>query len=140
MNRLSVPAQLDALSLIREYVTTAAQQAGLDKTLTYRLKLAVDEIATNIITHGYKEAGSRGVIDVMYEIDAAYLTIWLEDSGATYDASKYQTHHQINLPLEDRVEGGLGVYIAMKIVDQFEYGQVGERNRHTFRMKRAGRN
>ncbi|HXV96967.1 MAG TPA: ATP-binding protein, partial [Anaerolineae bacterium] len=64
MEALTVPGTLDSLSVIGKYVLTAAATAGLDKKVSYRLRLAVDEIATNIITHGYDEANLEGVIKI----------------------------------------------------------------------------
>ena len=36
----------------------------IEAARTYQLQLAVDEIATNIILHGYKDAGDRAVISI----------------------------------------------------------------------------
>ena len=62
MNAVTFPGTLDALSSIRQYVKTAAEAAGLDHSAAYNLILAVDEIATNVIEHGYREAGLKGDI------------------------------------------------------------------------------
>jgi serine/threonine-protein kinase RsbW len=52
----SLPAVLDSLGEIRRYVKEAAERAGIDEARAYQLQLAVDEIATNIILYGYKDA------------------------------------------------------------------------------------
>ena len=54
MDVLTLPGNFDALSPIRDYVKAAANAAGLDHTATYNLLLAVDEIATNVVVHGYE--------------------------------------------------------------------------------------
>ena len=64
MEDLSVPGTLDSLAVIREYVKAAADEAGLDGRRAYRLQLAVDEIATNIVNHGYSEAGITGSVRI----------------------------------------------------------------------------
>ena len=64
MKPLVVPARLDSLQDIRKYVQTAAAEAGLDKKDAYRLALAVDEVTTNIVTHGYAEVGREGTVGV----------------------------------------------------------------------------
>ncbi len=46
-----MPGILDSLEPIRGYIKQAAAAANLEKKSTYRLILAVDEIATNIILH-----------------------------------------------------------------------------------------
>ena len=59
---LVVPGVLESLSPIREYVMSAANSVGLIKDKSYRLALAVDEIAPNVITHGYeRQIGGLGI-------------------------------------------------------------------------------
>ncbi|HEY9797793.1 MAG TPA: ATP-binding protein, partial [Leptolyngbyaceae cyanobacterium] len=61
MKNLTVAGTLDSLDAIAKYVMAVAAATGLDKKTSYNLRLAVDEIATNIIIHGYEEAGREGV-------------------------------------------------------------------------------
>ena len=61
MEPLILPGTLDSLSKIGAYVLEAASQAGLERKIAYRLRLAVDEIATNSIVHGYDRVGEEGV-------------------------------------------------------------------------------
>ncbi len=85
MEPLTVPGTLTSLSAIRDYVVAAAEAAGLDKRVSYRLALAVDEIATNIVVHGYDEAGLNGEVNVNALIDDASLTITLEDTAGAFN-------------------------------------------------------
>jgi anti-sigma regulatory factor (Ser/Thr protein kinase) len=135
--RLTVPGHLDSLKDIAAYVMKAAAEAGLDKKVAYRLRLAVDEIATNIITHGYDEAGLAGEIVMHSGIDDETLTIHLEDTGIVYEPQLDETPDDVNLPLEERKIGGLGVYLAARNVDQLFYERFGKRNRHSFVVRRS---
>src|SRR5512146_3125381 len=138
MEPLVVAGDLGSLGAIRDFVRAAATAAGLDKAATYRLSLAVDEIASNVVMHGYDEAGLKGEIRAWVEMDEHALKVHLEDSGATYDASKYQDPENLHRPLEKRTEGGLGVYLARQGVDGFSYSSEQGRNRHTFVMNLTG--
>lgn len=133
MKPVTVPATLDSLEDIAEYVMAAATSAHLGKRASYRLRLAVDEIATNIIVHGYKEAGLQGALELHAEIDEGVLTITIEDSGAAYDPRQAAVP-DTTMPLEQRPIGGLGVYLAIRSVDEFLYERVGERNRTILKM------
>ena len=103
---LTVPGTLDSLKAIAAHVMKAAAEAGLDKKVAYRLRLAVDEIATNIVTHGYDEAELEGEIVVKSNIEEKALTICLEDTGVAYDPQLNQTPDGLDLPLEERQIGG----------------------------------
>ena len=131
MKELTVPGVLSSLKDVRNYVAEAADQAGLDKKASYRLLLAIDELATNSIVHGYEEANLNGNLYLLATIDDKALTIFVEDTGNEYNPLDRETPDHLNNALEDRPIGGLGTYLALNGVDQFLYERVGDRNRNT---------
>lgn len=137
---LTLPGTLEALGPLRDYATKAAQAAGLDKKASYHLTLAVDEVATNVVLHGYEEMGKSGPIRAWTEMTDETLTYVLEDEGASYDPCGHELPKEEELakPLEERVAGGLGIYLAYQGVDKLDYESSGGRNRHRFVMKRPG--
>jgi anti-sigma regulatory factor (Ser/Thr protein kinase) len=138
MQPLTVPGTLDSLSAIADYVKSAAAAGGLDKKVAYKLRLAVDEIATNIIIHGYQEAGSQGLIDLQADINEQAVTLYIEDTGEGFDPfQKLSVEEElVHLPIEQRPLGRLGVYLAIQGVDKFLYERVGKRNRNIFVVNR----
>ncbi|MCA9969222.1 MAG: anti-sigma regulatory factor [Anaerolineales bacterium] len=138
MNPLTVPGKLDALQRIAAFVLSAARQAGLDDQTSYRLRLAVDEIATNIVTHGYREAHGAQTLTISAEMDEAHLTIYLEDHGPMYDPTTALDLERISKPPEKQTVGGLGIYLALLWgVDQFKYQRLHHTNRSLFRVQRG---
>jgi phosphoserine phosphatase RsbU/P len=139
MQPIIVPGRLDSLERIGKYIMLAAKNAGLEKARAYKLRLAVDEIATNIINYGYQRAGLEGVISVEAGLDEHALTITLDDTSGYYDPTlrppppaEYFTQ-----PLEERNIGGWGVYLAIQSVDQFHYHRLQDHNHNIFIMYRA---
>jgi serine/threonine-protein kinase RsbW len=135
---LRLPATLDALSPIRDFVEEAAVAAGLDRRARYRLRLAVDEIATNVIVHGYDEAGLSGDVLVTTHVEPDALRVVIEDDAAPFDPYSLTTPDDLDAPLEERGIGGLGVFLTIRGVDEFRYQRIGERNRNVFIMRRGG--
>ncbi len=133
MKALTVPATLESLGTIAEYVMAAAASAGLDRRASYRLRLAVDEITTNIIVYGHANAGLQGVLELRADMDDKTLMISIEDSGVAYDPRQAPVP-DTDLPLEQRPIGGLGIYLAIRSVDEFLYEHVGDRNRTILKM------
>jgi serine/threonine-protein kinase RsbW len=136
MEPITIPGTLESLGAIAQYVTTAAAAANLDKKATYKLRLAVDEIATNIIVHGYEAAERSGQLVCQADLDEQTLTISLEDTGVLYDSSEQLTPDSLDKPLSQRAIGGLGVYLAIQGVDKFIYQRVENRNRNIFVVNR----
>ncbi|WP_019507606.1 anti-sigma regulatory factor [Pleurocapsa sp. PCC 7319] len=128
MKSLTVDGTVDAFEAIANYVMLVASQARLDDKTAYKLRLAVDEIATNIIIHAYEGAGIEGKIVLNAQFDEQALTIFIEDTGAEYDPTQQAKPDDLDQPLENREIGGLGVYLALQSVDRFIYQRIGDRN------------
>ncbi len=124
----------ESLSTLRSFVGMAGEQAGLETQLIHRLRLAVDEIAANIIMYGYSEA--PGVVEATAAIDDLKLTITLEDTAPPYDPLERDLPDNLGDPLDTREIGGLGVFLALRNVDEFHYERAGSRNRNVFVMNR----
>lgn len=137
IEQLTVPDSLDSLKAIANYIMAVAGAAGLDKKASYKLRLAVDEIATNIIVYGYQEAGRAGVLHLQAEFTEQTLTICMEDTGTPYDSTQTDIPVDLDKPLEHRQIGGLGVYLAIRGVDKYIYERVGNRNRNIFIVNRS---
>lgn len=135
METLTVPGKLESLTTVTEYVLQAAANANLDYRATYRLRLAIDEIVTNIITHGYQQRHA-GMITMSAEIDEEYLTIYMEDTGPNYNPYDATLPESLWRSVEERQIGGLGIYLAMTGVDHFQYRRHQQCNRSMFRMLR----
>ncbi len=130
MESLTVTGSLESLSEVRAFVMAAAEAAGLEKKTAYRLSLAVDEIATNSVVHGYVEANREGQLSISAEISPLSLRITLEDSGLPFDPHQIPPPDTLDVPLEKRNIGGLGVYLALKSVDEYIYEYAADKNRH----------
>ena len=131
---LTFAATLEALGEIGRHIDEVSRAAGLSKQQAYNLRLAVDEVATNIVVHGYQKSGQSGDIVVRTETSDEAVTITLEDTSPAFDPTRraMPTDEDLAIPLEDRKIGGLGIFLAMKSVDQLRYQRRGDRNLNTF--------
>jgi len=114
----------------------ASAEAGLEKAAAYRLRLAIDEIATNVILYGYDSGRREGDIELRATLDDQSLTICVEDSAIAFDPRQKAPPIDLDAALEDRQMGGLGVFIAIEGVDRFDYEWVNNCNRNIFTMHR----
>jgi serine/threonine-protein kinase RsbW len=133
---LTVPGNIAEIPRITDYVARAAAQAGLTTRESYYLCLAVDEIATNVVTHGYQRSDTSGPLTIRATFSEDHLRIHLEDTGAPFDP-RTAPEPDIHQPPQDRQPGGLGIYLALRSVDQFSYARVDELNRSTFTIRKA---
>jgi len=119
------PGRFDSLASIGEFVTQAAEQAGLDAQAAYAVQTAVDEACTNIIEHSYGGEG-RGEIACTCRINDEGLTVILRDQGRPFDPDSIP-RPDLSTSLEDRQESGLGLFFMRYLMDEvrFEFTDSG---------------
>jgi len=122
---LTVPAQLDSLVLISEFVNSATHHAKMTERDAWHMQLAVDEAATNIVQHAYANRND-GFIALAWHIDNGELVFTLTDQGHPFDPTQVP-NPDIHSPFEDRQAGGLGIYLMNKLMDvvHFSFGAHG---------------
>lgn len=135
VNLVSVPGKLESLDTLAKFVLQAAEEAQLDNRASYRLRLAIDEIATNIILYGLRDI-EADTLTLSAEIDEQYLTIRLEDRGIGYNPYEALPPDNVRGPTQSEKIGGWGIYLAIWGVDEFHYERKKEGNCSTFRMQR----
>lgn len=120
------PAQLNQLEAISEFVTAAARQAHMGERDIFAVQMAVDEAATNIIVHGYQEReGATLSIACWKEADG--LVIEIRDRGRPFDPCDVP-EPDLHTPLEERREGGLGIFLMRRMMDRIEFSRQGDEN------------
>ncbi len=112
-------AQLDNLPLIRTFVKECCETTNLDSHTAYDLVLAVDEICTNIVTHGYKGL-EPGPITVRFRAGKNQVTIKISDKGHTFDPGN-APEPNLDRDWRKRPVGGLGLFLVNKIADEVSY-------------------
>lgn len=134
---VTLPGTLDALEAVARFVRTAAVAAGLDPQRSYRLRLAVDELVTNIVKHGYCAAGRSGTVRVTAELSPMALVVTIEDNGATFDPNTFPQPSTLSAPPHERDPGGLGIFLALRGVDDFAYETTDSGNRSRLTVNRC---
>lgn len=133
--RVRLDSTDDVSGRLAEIVARVARRAGLPDREAYRLRLAADEIATNVVTHGYHHG--PGMLHVVAGFNADWTWLRLEDQAPPFDPREHET-----APAADGSprEGGYGIFLARQCVDCFDYdyARTAGRNRTTLLMRRPG--
>lgn len=99
------------------------------------VNLALDEILANIISHAYGD-GAPHFIELRLASDAGAIHVVVEDGGRPFNPLAWPPP-DLDVPIERRPTGGLGLHIARSVVDSIEYRREGEKNVLTFVKKRT---
>ena len=81
-------------------------------------QLAVEEVITNIIVHGYKKAG--GEIIISFRINPSNLEVRIMDSSPRFDPLSIP-NPKLDGAIEERKIGGLGVHLVREVMDKVVY-------------------
>jgi serine/threonine-protein kinase RsbW len=112
---LCIAAKLESLAVIRCFVEDAMTALGIDPATIASTVLAVDEAASNIVTHGYQ--GQPGDIEIDVQHERIALTICLRDQAPPFDPTSVPAP-DLTAPLEQRVAGGLGIHLIRQTMDK----------------------
>lgn len=134
MPPLRLPATLSSLDEVARFVLAVAEKAGLSRADSYRLRLAADELATNIVMHGYR--GQEGELRLEAGIEPDAVWVRLEDDARPFDPRTGCRPPDLKAPMAQRPIGGLGVYLALTVLDGFDYELADGRNRSTLLIHR----
>ena len=103
-----------------------------------RLQIILDELFTNVVKYGYEgvaaeghaEGHPEGHIEVALSLKADRLIIEFVDDGCPFDPLT-SPPPDLDLPVEERTIGGVGIAIVRALVDDVGYRREGNRNRLT---------
>ena len=120
------PAVLDSVSEICGRVHASARAAGFSEREAERWVLAVEEVTINIVKYSYRDS-PVGTIEVETIPSAEGLTVHLADTGRAFNPLAAPDPN-LKATLEEREIGGLGIYLARKVVDQARYERRSDKN------------
>jgi serine/threonine-protein kinase RsbW len=119
MKKAKFLADFKNLDSIRKLVGEVAEQAGFSCNEIYSIQLATDEACSNVIEHAY--AGlPQGVIDISCHADDEQITVVIHDHGKQFDMSRVPKPN-LSKKLSEREEGGLGVFLMHKLMDEIHF-------------------
>ena len=92
-----------------------------------RLQIILDEMITNVINHGVAPVGETVEIDLVLVAKNGRLNVQLIDNTQAFDPFSV-AEPDLEVDLDDRAIGGLGIYLVRQLTDLFHYERVNGRN------------
>lgn len=132
--KLRVKNRLGELERIAEPVEALARRLGLARRTTCQFQLVLEELFTNIVSHGFPD-GAEHVIDITVTGDERAITLRIEDDGIAFNPARMPAPATDAAP-EARCVGGLGIHMIRNFADSLHYERRRERNIVTIRKNR----
>jgi serine/threonine-protein kinase RsbW len=133
--RLKLQNDLRELARVNQLASDFLARESLPEETVYATHLALEEILSNVIRHGYTEAG-RHEISVRLRLEAGEVDLVVEDDGREFDPLS-APGVDLDVPLEQRRVGGLGIHLLRKMASEIRYRRVDGRNHLRVRIRPA---
>ena len=85
-----------------------------------QINVAIDELFSNIAQYAYNPKTGPATVRVEVEEDPLAVLITFIDNGKPYDPLS-TAEPDVTLATEDRKEGGLGIFLVRKTMDDVSY-------------------
>lgn len=129
MRKLTVGANLSNLDRVLEFIRQIVKDMKAPEETVNSVCFAVDEMFTNIASYAYPDRrGEAVIIGDMTNEDK--IIIHIEDEGIPYNPLEKE-NPDVELPVESREIGGLGIYLVKNMVDEMKYCYEEGRNKLT---------
>ena len=138
---IEIKASMDNWELLIESASSAISKDLQDESKIYKLKLAYEELISNII-RAAQERNERE--NVSLSISCAitdqsgekYLTLQTEDDGVRFDPG-FNATDSVNVEqhIDEREIGGLGIFLIKQSVDLAHYGWRDGKNINQISMR-----
>ncbi len=124
---LSLPAERDAFRTLKSWIETIAEELNISEKTKNQLLIATDEIFTNIASYGYPKEEGTASVTIEFNTETETLKITFADRGMEYNPLDVSPP-DITQPLDERDEGGLGIFMVQQLMDNVEYKREEDHN------------
>ncbi|MDO4976624.1 MAG: ATP-binding protein [Eubacteriales bacterium] len=113
-------ANIDDIQKVTEFVEKELKTMGCPRKSIIQIKVAIDEIFSNILHYGYPNKKGPVTVDVIEREDPHSVYIRFSDHGIPYNPIKAEDP-DVTLSAEEREIGGLGIYLVKQSMDDMKY-------------------
>jgi len=122
---IELPASRDRLQDVMAFVETNAEAADVGPAKRSGLCLAVEEAFVNICD--YASGGDPAQVELVCSAGSGTFVLEIMDTGREFDPLSVP-EPELDIPLEQRQIGGLGVHLIRNFTDEAEWRREGDRN------------
>ncbi len=116
---IRIPCKIDALDGLVERFDGFCEEFFVERQLSLKLQLVLEELVVNIIHHGIAQQ-EEPAIDIYCSLNSEIFTLEIVDTGHAFNPLAHKTDDP-DLPFEEREIGGMGLRLVREIMDSITY-------------------
>ncbi|MCI0589708.1 MAG: ATP-binding protein [Planctomycetes bacterium] len=109
-----------------ELASGLLERRGVAPPVAYATPLALEEVLSNVIRHGYTDGG-RHEIERALRVGEGGVEVEVVDDGREFDPVT-APEPDLDLPLAERRAGGLGIHLLRAFASEIRHERLGGRN------------
>lgn len=133
MKELTIEAKKENLTDVLAFVDGVMEEEGCPLKVQMKVDVAVEEIFVNIASYAYGDGTGNALIRAGKTAGDLF-EITFVDEGVPYDPTAKEDP-DVSLSVEERPIGGLGIFLAFRVMDEVRYEYAEGRNCLTLRKK-----
>ena len=130
---ISLKNRLSELEKVSQHLTEFGAHHRLSPKVVQALNLALEEIITNVISHGYTDEDEHEIL-VRLRAEPQQVTVEVEDDGRAFNPLEVPVP-DVRRPVAERAMGGLGIHLVRTLMDGLGYERHGNKNRLIMRKR-----
>lgn len=117
---------LNEIAQLADFIEKIGEKLSLSPETTMNINLALEEAVANIIMYAYPSEEQH---DILLRVTSTetQLIFLLTDKGLSFDPTQVDDI-DVNLPIEDRPIGGLGIFLIRSIMNEVTYQRLDDEN------------
>jgi len=124
---INIKSRLSGIEIMNEQLGKMCKEWNISDDVAFSMNLALEEIVTNIINHGYKGKEDYD-ITIRFSLEAHNLRVQIKDGAPEFNPLNVAEPTDLDKPLEERSIGGLGIHLVKKFTDNFSYRRNNSKN------------
>lgn len=116
---LSFPANLEELPRVLLWIRQRLLKGKRPSRWDQQFELAVEEALVNIIRYAYPQG--TGLIEIRFTLLSGTVELVILDRGVPFNPLTDVAPPDLQSPVEERKEGGLGVFLIRQLIDEVRY-------------------
>jgi anti-sigma regulatory factor (Ser/Thr protein kinase) len=125
-NKLTIKASAFNLDVVLEFLGEELNRYKVPEPVQADINVAVEELFSNIANYAY-QPGKDGETTLYVVSDGKKVVLRFEDTGVPYNPLE-RADPYLDVPLEDREIGGLGIYFVKQLMDSVKYTYTDGKN------------
>lgn len=131
---MTIGSDIEEIPGVSARLEEAMNACGFSAEEVLDTQLAVEEVITNIILHGYEKKG--GEIHLSCHFEDSRIRIRVADSAPQFDPLSIP-EPELEGDIDERRIGGLGIYLVRQVMDTLSYRYENNRNILTLEKRRS---